>query len=239
VSQGFAERYFHPGSALGLRIRFSSDTPWIIIVGVVGDLQVNWFEPVPGPAVYLPYSQAEPRRVTFLVRAEGDPGNYRRSVRSAISGLDPLLSSGELNPYSVEVNDSLAPLRAIGNLMLAFGVVALILAAIGVYGLVGHLVAQGTHEFGLRMALGAARNNILRLVLHRALRLAGVVLGMGCVMAIALARAARALLFGVISLHASVFLAFSALLLSATLLAAFLPAYRASRVDPIVALREE
>lgn len=166
VSQGCAERYFHPGSAVGHRIRFSSDTPWITIVGVVGDLQVNWFEPVPGPAVYLAYSQAEPRRVTFLVRTEGDPENYRRAVRSAISGLDPLLSSGELSPYSVEVNDSLAPLRVIGNLMLAFGVVALILAAIGVYGLVGHLVAQGTHEFGVRMALGAARNDILRLVLH-------------------------------------------------------------------------
>jgi ABC-type antimicrobial peptide transport system permease subunit len=224
---------------VGHRVRFSTDTPWITIVGVVGDLQINWFEPVPGPVVYLPYSQTAPRRVTFLVRTEGDPGNYRPAIRSAISGLDPLLSSGELNPYTVEVNDSLAPLRAIGNLMLAFGVVALLLAAIGIYGLVGHIVAQGTHEFGVRMALGAARSDVLKLVLHRALRLAGVGLGLGCVLAIALARAARALVFGVISLHASVFFAFSGLLLAATLLAAFLPARRASRVDPIVALRQE
>jgi putative ABC transport system permease protein len=239
VSRGLAERYFQAGSAVGHRIRFASDTPWITIVGVVDDIQINWFEPVLGPVVYLPYSQTAPRRVTFLVRTEGDPGNYRAAVRSAISALDPLLSSSELNPYTVEVNDSLAPLRAIGNLMLAFGVVALILAAIGIYGLVGHIVAQGTHEFGVRMALGAARNDVLRLVLQRALRLAGVGLGLGCILAIALARAARALVFGVISLHASVFLAFSALLLAATLLAAFLPARRASRVDPIVALREE
>jgi len=239
VSRGFQERYFHAGSAVGHTIRFTSDSPWITIVGVVGDIQINWFEPVPGPVVYLPYSQAAPRRVTFLVRTEGDASNYPSAVRTAISELDPQLSSGELNPYTVEVNDSLAPLRAVGNLMLAFGVVALMLAAIGIYGLVGHTVARRTHEFGVRMALGAARNDVLRLVLNRALRLAGVGLGMGCVFAIALARTARALVFGVISLHASVFLAFSALLLAVTLLAAFLPARRASRVDPIVALREE
>ena len=239
VSRGFAERYFHGGSALGHRIRFTSDSPWITIVGVVGDIQINWFEPVPGPVVYLPYSHAAPRRVTFLVRTEGDASNYRSAVRTAISSLDPLLSSGELNPYAFEVNDSLAPLRAIGNLMLAFGGVALALATIGIYGVVGHIVAQGTHEFGVRIALGAARNDVLRLVLQRALRLAGVGLGMGCILAIALARAARALVFGVISLHASVFLAFSALLLAATLLAAFLPARRAAGVDPIIALREE
>jgi len=237
VSRGFVERYFHGGSAVGHRIRFASE--WITIVGVVGDIQINWFEPVTGPVVYLPYSQAPPRRVTFLVRTEGDASNYRSVVRSAISGLDALLGSGELNPYTVEVNDSLAPLRTIGNLMLAFGVVALVLAAIGIYGLVGHTVAQGTHEFGVRMALGAARNDVLRLVLNRALRLAGVGLGLGCVFAIVLARTARALVFGVISLHPSVFLLFSALLLAVTLLAAFIPARRASRVDPIVALREE
>jgi putative ABC transport system permease protein len=239
VSHGLADRYFHGGSAVGHRIRFTSDTPWITIVGVVGDIQINWFEPVPGPVVYLPYSQASPRRVTFLVRTDGDASRYRSAVRAAISDLDPLLSSGELNPYTVEVSDSLAPLRAIGDLMLAFGVVAVVLAAIGIYGLIGQTVAQGTHEFGVRMALGAERNDVLRLVLKRALRLAGVGLGLGCVFAIALARAARALVFGVISLHASVFLAFSALLLAVTLLAAFLPARRASRVDPMVALREQ
>src|SRR5262249_20565989 len=161
-------------------------------------IRINWFEPVLGPVVYLSYSQAPTRRVTFLVRTEGEASNYRSAVRTAISDLDPLLSSGELNPYTVEVNDSLAPLRAIGDLMLAFGVVALVLAAIGIYGLVGHTVTQDTHEFGVRMALGAARNDVLRLVLNRALRLVGVGLGLGCIFAIALARAARAFVFGVI-----------------------------------------
>ena len=239
VSQKFVEQYFHAGSAVGHRIRFTSDTPWITIVGVVGDIQLNWFEPVPGPVVYLPYLQAQTRRVTFLVRAEGDASGYRSAVRTAISALDPLLSTGELNPYTVEVNDSLAPLRAIGNLMMSFGLAALVLAAIGIYGLVGHTVAQGTHEFGVRMALGAARNDVLRLVLDRALRLSALGLGLGWVFSIALTRAARALVFGVISLHISVLVAFSALLLTVTLLAAFLPARRASRVDPMVALRED
>ena len=239
VSRSLAKRYFQAGSAVGRRIRFSSESPWITIVGVVGDIQMNWFEPMPAPVVYLPYSQASPRRVTFLVKTEGDAANYRSAVRSVIFSLDPRLSSGELNPYTVEVNDSLAPLRAIGNLMLAFGVVALVLAAVGIYGLVSHTVAQGTHEFGVRMALGAANKDVLRLVLNRALRLAGVGLGLGCVLAIALARAAQAWVFGVISLRASVFLGYSAILLAITLLAALLPARRASRVDPNVALREE
>lgn len=239
VSRGFAERYFHAGSAVGHRFRFASDTPWITITGVVGDVQINWFEPVPAPVVYLPYWQAAPRRVTLLVKTAGDAANYRSAVRTAISRLDPLLSTGELNPYTVEVNDSLAPLRAIGTLMLAFGVVALVLAAVGIYGLVSHTVVQGTHEFGVRMALGAARNDVLRLVLNRILRLAVLGLGLGCVFAIALVRLASALVFGVISLHASVFVVFSALLLAVTLLAAFLPARRASRVDPIIALRVE
>lgn len=239
VSHKFVEQYFHAGAAVGHRIRFAADTPWITIVGVVGDIQLNWFEQVPGPVVYLPYSQAQTRRVTFLVRTEGDASGYRSAMRTAISGLDPLLSSGELNPYTVEVNDSLAPLRAIGDLMMAFGLAALVLAAIGIYGLVGHTVAQGTHEFGMRMALGAARNDVLRLVLDRALRLSALGLGLGWVFSIALTRAARALVFGVISVHISVLLAFSALLLAVTLLAAFMPARRASRVDPMVALRED
>ncbi len=239
VSRCFAAQYLNVGSAVGHVIRFTSDSPWITIVGVVGDIQINWFEPVPGPVVYLPYSQAAPRSLVFLVRTEGDASNYRAAVRTAVSGLDPLLSSGELNPYTIEVNDSLAPLRAIGNLMLTFGVVALVLASIGIYGLVGHTVAQGTHEFGVRMALGAARNDVLRLVFDRAVRLAGVGLGLGCLFAIALARVAQALVFGVISLHVSVLFEFSALLLAVTLVAAFIPSLRASRVDPMVALREE
>jgi putative ABC transport system permease protein len=239
VSRTLAQRYWLDGSAVGHRIRFSSDSPWLTIVGVVSDIQLNWFDPIPEPVVYLPYAQAPPRRLTFLVRTLGDAANYRSAVRKVISSLDPLLSSGELNPYTVEVDDSLAPLRVIGNLMLAFGVVALLLSAIGIYGVVGHAVAQSTHEFGVRMALGAARGDVLSLVLGRALRIAVIGLVLGCGLAFVLARLARALVFGVVSLNASVFLGFSLLLLTVALFAAFLPARRAARVDPIAALRWE
>ena len=242
VSHAFAQRYWPRSTAVGQRFRFANaDTsvPWITIVGVVGDIQLNWFEPVAGPVIYLPYTQAAARRVTMLVRTSGDPAGYRAPVRQALAQVDPALTTGELNPYSVEIDDSLAPLRMIGFLMLAFGAVALALSAIGIYGVVGHAVAQSTHEFGVRMALGAARRDLLALVAGRALRTTAVGLAFGSVSALILARLARSYMFGVIELRPAIFFGFALLLAVISGIAAIVPARRASRVDPIVALRQE
>lgn len=240
VSSALAERYWPQRSAIGQRIHFgSSDAPWITIVGVVANIQLNWFEAVPGAVVYLPYTQAPARSMKVLVRTEGDPVAYRAPLRKLLAQLDPSLATGELDSYTVEVNDSLAPLRMIGLLMLAFGMVALVLSAVGIYGVVGHAVAEGTHEFGVRMALGAKRGDVLLLVTGRALRMTGLGLGLGTIFAIGIARAGRAMLFGVVTMRASVFVEFTSLLLAVALIAALVPARRASNVDPIVALRQE
>ena len=240
VSRAFAERYWPNGSAVGQRIRFGAgDAPWITIVGVVGDIQLNWFESVPGAVVYSPYTQVPARSTKVLVRTVGDPAEYRTPVRHVLAQLDRLLATGELDPYTVEVNDSLAPLRMIGLLMLGFGTVALTLSGIGIYAVVGHAVAEGTHEFGVRMALGAARRDVLVLVTGRALRLTALGLALGSVMAFVVAKAAQSVLFGVVTIRASVFVGFTFLLLLVALVAAWVPARRASHVDPMVALRQE
>ena len=243
ISQTMARRYWPRGSAVGQRIRLggitSAEAPWITIVGVVHDVQLNWFQPVPGAVIYLPYSQAVPRRVTFLVRTVDDPANHRAEVRQMLAKIDPILSLGEVNPYTVEVNDSLAPIRFIGLLMLAFGAVALVMSAVGMYGVVGHVVAQSTHEFGVRMALGASRSDVMALVAKRAMRTTAAGLLVGGVLAFMLANVARSLVFGLIAMRVGVFAGFGALLLFVSLIAAMVPAGRAARVDPIVALRDE
>ena len=240
VSHAFAERYWPNGSPVGERIRFgASDAPWITIVGVVRDIQLNWFEPVPGAVVYSPYTQVPARSLKVLVRTVGDPADYRAPVRHVLAQLDPLLATGELDRYTVEVNDSLAPLRMIGLLMLGFGTVALALSGIGIYGVVGHAVAEGTHEFGVRMALGAVRRDVLVLVTGRALRLTVLGLALGSILAFVVAKAAQSMLFGVVTIRASVFVGFAFLLLLVALVAAWVPARRASQVDPMVALRQE
>lgn len=242
VSQTFANRYFPHQMAVGQKIRWSADggsASWITIVGVVGDMQLNWFEPLPGAVVYQPYTQAPPRAIKFLVRTAGDPAELRLPVRHALAQLDPQLTSGELDPYTVEVDDSLAPLRLIGYLMLGFGLVATLLAAVGIYGAMGHAVAQSTHEFGVRVALGAGRRDVLALVTGRAARLTTIALAIGAVLAFALMRMASSFLFGVIVLRPAVFVVFALLLFTVAMLAAFLPAYRAAQVDPMVALRQD
>jgi putative ABC transport system permease protein len=240
VSRALAERYWPGGSVIGQRIRFGpNDAPWITIVGEVGNIQLNWFEPVPGPVVYLPYTQAWARSMKVLVRIAGDPAAYRVTTRQVLGRLDPLLATGELDPYTIEVNDSLAPLRMIGLLMLAFGTVALVLSAVGIYGVVGHAVAQRVHEFGVRLALGATSRDVLVLVTGHALRITAVGLGFGGILAFTIVSLARSMIFGVVTMQASVFIGFTLLLFTVAALAAFMPASRASRVDPSVALRQE
>jgi putative ABC transport system permease protein len=242
VSQGFARQFFQGASPIGQRIKLAAldnDAPWITIVGVVGDIQMNWFDPIPGPVVYLPLSQDSPRRAISLVRTAGNPLNVATPIRRALQQLDPMLVSGEMNPYTIEVSESIAPLRLIGLLMLGFGGVAMVLSVIGIYGVVSQTVAQSTREFGIRMALGADRINLLTLVTGRAIHIAGVGVVLGSVLAFALVRIARGLLFGIIAPRVSVFAGFTILLFMASLIAVLVPARRATRINPIETLRSE
>ncbi len=241
ISQSMARRFWPGKDPLDQRVKLgaaNSDSPWLTIVGVVGDVKQNWWDPQPKPTVYRPYLQAPERTMAFLVRSSGDMASAETAVREEVHRLDPELAPNEINTMEKEIADALGPIRIIGILMMVFGSVALALSAVGVYGVLAQAVAQRTREFGIRLALGANSGDLLRLVLRQALMLAGVGLAAGLPIAFALSRAMEAFLFGVVALNLGVLAGFM-LLLAVALAAGYFPARRAMRVDPLVALRHE
>ncbi len=242
VSRSMAQRFWPRGNVLGQRLKMGdpeSQAPWVTIVGVVGDVKQNWWEPVPRPTLYLPYLQAPQRSFDFAVRTASDPMSIVGAIRGLVRQIDPQIPLSSIQPMEGFVADALAPIHIIGILMMAFGAAALILSAVGVYGVLAHSVAQRTHEFGVRMALGARPSDVLRMVLGQALRLCGMGLAVSVPVAFVLSRTMKSLLYGVVALDAGVLLGFAFLLIFVSLAAGYVPAWRAMRVDPMVALRYE
>jgi putative ABC transport system permease protein len=175
----------------------------------------------------------------FTIRASLDVGALAAPLRQAGHELDPNLSFATLTTLESEISDALAPIRILGILMVVFGVVSIALSALGIYGLLAHSVAQRTHEFGVRMALGAQREDVLRLVIGQSWKLALTGLAVGIPAAYLLVRLMASLLYGVIVFNVAVFAALAIGLSLLAIAAAYLPARRATSVDPMLALRYE
>src|SRR5215472_4194495 len=242
ISRTMANRFWPTSDPVGQRCKLGaadSSEPWMTVVGVVGDARQNWWNPATFPVIYQPYLQASRRSFRFVLRTVSDPTGYASAARTAIAEVDPEIPVTELKTLQSEVQDSIAIVHIMGVLMAIFGTVALLLSSIGVYAILAENVAQRTPEFGIRFALGANPRDVLRLVLRHALTVSGLGLAVGLPISLAAGRAMAAFVFGIVSVSLPVLLSLAGLLLIVALVAAYFPARRALRVDPIVALRHE
>jgi predicted permease len=242
ISRGLASRFWPKGDALGHRIKLGAEDStesWLTVVGVVGDVRQNWWNPITRPVIYQPFAQAPQRSMTLLLRTSSNPTSYISAVRAVVHQTDPAIALGGINTLEEEIADSIAIVRIMGLLMGIFGLVALALSSIGVYGVLSESVAQRTHEIGIRLALGADRRDLMKLILGQALKLTGIGLTIAVPCAVVISRAMASLIFGVVSLDIRILGGFTALLLLVALGAGYLPARRALGVDPMVSLRYE
>ena len=243
VNETFARRFFPGEEVLGKRFKFGppeSEDPWMTIVGVVGDTRRTGFDTAVRPETYLPHAQSPSRGMMLVVRSTAaDPSALANAVRGAVASLDREVPVFQVRTMD-ELLSGLMAQRRLNMLLLAiFAGVALLLAAVGIFGVMNYAVSQRTHEIGLRMALGAQARDILKMVVGQgmALVLAGLVLGLAG--ALALTRLMSSMLYGVSATDPATYAGIAVLLMAVAFLACYLPARRATKVDPMVALRYE
>ncbi len=241
VSNAFAKHYFPNEEAIGKRIVFDGpDKTRLEIIGVVGDVRRNGLDVGVQPEMYVSYLQQPERRMNLVLRTEAqDASLLTQAARAEVKAFDPAQIIWRVQTLEQLLGTSVAP-RKFNMLLLAiFASVALILAAIGLYGVMSYSVSWQTHEIGIRMALGANRGDVLRLVVRQGMKMALIGLALGLVGAFLVSRVMTGLLYGISPTDPLTFTGVSIVLLIVALLACLIPARRATRVDPIVALRAE
>jgi predicted permease len=240
INETLAARYFGSREPLGQRLRLGrQSTDLWTVVGIVGDVK-NYETMDPAePQVYVPFAQRVSRQMTVVVRSEGQPEGFAGTVRSAVGAIDPAEPVAELVTMEGLIRRVTGPFRTISAFVTFFGAVTLLLAGVGVYGVISYTFAQRTREIGIRMALGANRTDVARLVLKqiRTFLLAGLLPGLA--IAWGLGHAMQSMLVGVTPTDWRVYLAMSLVLAMVAVLAALVPARRATSIDPMTALRYE
>jgi macrolide transport system ATP-binding/permease protein len=240
VNRAFARRFFAGGEAIGRRFSVGRpDSPKLQVVGVAEDGKYGSLYEEGQPFFYRPLRQAYTGTTTLVVRGGGDPQRLLAAVREELRQLDPHLPLSLARTLEGRMSLPLLPSRVAATLLGGFGLLALLLAGIGLYGVMSYAVANRTREIGIRMALGARGGDVLRMTVAQGMRLALAGAALGLAASVALTRVLRAYLLGVSATDPLTFAAVSALLALVALLACYIPARRATKVDPIVALRYE
>jgi putative ABC transport system permease protein len=246
INQAMARRFWQ-GSPIGRRVdpQLSSQSNWFTVVGVVEDTKNMGVDKPAGTELYQLDRQVVPLwsgvifRQSYVVRTVGDPSSASVAVRAAVREVDPALPVFDMEPMSDTVAGSLARPRFLSILLGAFSAIALVLAAVGIYGMMAYSVSQRTQEIGVRMALGARSSDVLKMVLSQGAKLAGLGISLGLLGAFALTRVMSTLLFEVSVTDPVTFAVVAPLLAVVALLACYIPARRATKVDSMIALRGE
>jgi len=241
VDEVLAAKYWPGQDPIGKRLGRGSDSnpDWWDVIGVVGHVMQNSPKDDEHTQLYRPFSQQAQTQLGFAIRTRGDPLAIESAVRGLVLAIDPQQPIYDVRAMSERVSGSSSQPRFLSLLLGLFAAVAATLAAVGIYGVMSYTVAQQTRELGIRMALGAESSSVLRLVLNKGLILAGIGIALGVGGALALGKVVATQLFQTKAADPVVFLGVSAGLVVVALLATLIPARRATRVDPIVALRSE
>lgn len=238
VNESLARRVWQGGEAVGRTIKLGRDERWRTVVGVVGDTKVNPLE-VARPEAYVPHPQQAMRSMQIVVRTQADPAEFAKAAKLAVAAVDPHQAVTNVRTMDELMAFQVSPQRVTSGLMTVFAAIALGLAAIGIYGVTAYSVSQRTHEFGVRLALGASRSSIARIVVQDAGVLAGLGMAIGLAAAFGLTRLMKAILYGVSATDPLTFIAVPLTLSLVAISAACVPALRATGADPLKSLRCE
>jgi putative ABC transport system permease protein len=239
VNEAFVKRFVSVGNPIGKHVRAPARENFVTIIGVVSDVLPDKLESKAAPELYRPMAQDANRRVRLVIRSRGDMAALESAVRGVVRSIDANQPVYEVMTMEERLAQAIAPRRLNLLLLGGFAGLALLLAAVGIYGVMSYVVSQRAHEIGVRMALGAQRSDILTLIMNQGMLLVGSGVGAGLIAALALTRSLRSLLYGIGPQDPIAFLAAPVVLLIVALLACWFPARRATKADPMLALRCE
>ncbi|MBV8807316.1 MAG: ABC transporter permease [Acidobacteriaceae bacterium] len=239
ISGNVARHYWPKADPIGQKIRLDAQSGWLTVVGVAGNVVEDWFTNQPAPVAYISYAQFPAPQTMFLLRTSGDPMQAASPARFAIRRVDKDLPVYEVKTMEQSMSEERGGVRAAAQSMTTYAVIALLLAASGIYAMISYFVAARTHDIGVHMALGANRNDVLRMTMGQSLRLTVTGLAFGIPLSMLLAHVMASALYNVVNIDGTTFAIYTGVLFLSALLASYLPSLRATHIDPMTALREE